>query len=102
MVTVEGLHRIKAFSASQTVPPVSRLGMYKKLGKDTGQTTPADQRGIPDHMVSPSAIKLRGGSFMKAVIAKVLAGIIQLEMCRYFSFVSYFLLVFSFSLQFFK
>jgi len=32
------LHRVKAFSAPHTTPPVSRLGVYKNLGGDTAGT----------------------------------------------------------------
>ena len=36
LVTAEQcLHRVKAFSASHTTPPASRLGVHKKLGGDT-------------------------------------------------------------------
>jgi len=62
LVTAEQcLHGIKAFSASYTTPPPSRLGVHKKLGGDTaGTTIPVDQRDIPDHTTSCSAMKSWG------------------------------------------
>lgn len=51
------LHTIKAFSASQINPPLSRLEMHKELGgMQLEQCTPADQRDTPHHMMR-SAIK---------------------------------------------
>jgi len=42
------LHSIPAFSASHPIPPVSRLGVHKKLGgAQPGQLTPTDRRDIP-------------------------------------------------------
>ena len=39
LVTAEqGLHRVKAFSAPHPTPPVSGLGVHKKLGGDTAGT----------------------------------------------------------------
>ena len=39
LVTAEQcLHRVKAFSASHTTPPASRLGVHEKLGGDTAGT----------------------------------------------------------------
>lgn len=45
---------IKDFSVSHSIPPVSRLGMHKRLGEDTDET---DQRGITCHMMLYSAIE---------------------------------------------
>ena len=53
------MHRAKAFSVSQMTLPVSRLGVGKRLGGDTAGTT--DQKDIPYHMMSHSAIKAGGG-----------------------------------------
>ena len=57
----QGLHRVKAFSASHPTPPVSRVGVHKKLeGTWLGQLTPTDQRDIPHLMTSCSAYKSGG------------------------------------------
>lgn len=52
-------HRVKASSAFH--PAVSRLGVQKELGgTQPGQSIPADQRDIPHHMASCSAVKPGG------------------------------------------
>lgn len=55
------LYRVKVFSVSHAALPVRRLEMYRKLGDDTTRTaTQTNQRGIPYHIISCSAISTWG------------------------------------------
>jgi len=38
LLLTQGLQRVKAFSAPQAIPSVSRLGIHKELGGDTART----------------------------------------------------------------
>jgi len=38
VIAEQFLNKVKAFSASHTAPPVSRMGVHKKLGGDTAGT----------------------------------------------------------------
>ena len=62
LITAEQrLHRVKAFSASPTTPPMSRLGVHEKVGGGTaGTVDPSYPRDIPCHATSCSACKARG------------------------------------------
>ena len=62
------VHSVKAFSASHTAPPASRLGVHKTLGGDTARTAdPKGPKAYPILYDVCSAIKLR------AVVAARLA-----------------------------
>ena len=48
VIAEQFLNKVKAFSASHTAPPVSRMGVHKKLGGDTaGTADPNWPKGYP-------------------------------------------------------
>jgi len=61
VIAEQCLHITKGISVSHAAPPVSRLGRTRSWkGTQPGLLTPADQRDIPYHMTSCSAIKAGG------------------------------------------
>lgn len=56
-VSKQCLQRVKAYSASHTTLPASRLELHEKLG---GNSWPGDQRGILYNMTPGSSIKIWG------------------------------------------
>lgn len=50
LIVEQGLHRVKAFSASHPIPPVQRLGVLGKLGENIVRTAdPTDPGDILHH-----------------------------------------------------
>jgi len=64
------LHRVKAFSASHTDPPASRLGVHKKLGGDTARTADLNS---PKGYSTPHDIMLSNKSWGKEEMFRVMA-----------------------------
>lgn len=56
VISEQGLHKVKAFSASCPAPPASRMGVHRKLGRDTAR---AAVPNWPKGCSIPSAVLLR-------------------------------------------